>query len=877
MVSLRWILASLMLLLVVQLVVPAALQEKGRKEEEEDTPPPVKPTVQRIEEEDEKSPAKAALPRDFATAAQQATNDRIKNLYRSLIVPQDVLLVRTPKAILIAGKQTGGPINVKPIAAYHSEFGVAGEVAYQEIDEQGKVVKEDKESLRRLDGIRYYEERAIEQVKQLLDAPVALSKYERLLAGEIAISGVLRWHESARQREIRKGDGWEKLQRQLKAQLLSVLLDQLRILVGNKSWDAGLDLARRIAETFPSKEEQDTFGPVIGDLLKKALADSDYTQDRWTDIRKRLRALQDIFPESRALEPIADSLKAQASVLFERGKQLLKEDKKAEALIVLKQADELWPDLKGLRELKLVVDDSYQVLRVAMRQMPTHLSPGWACTDAEKRCVDLLFESLVRCDPEVRAEGDTGVTWFYRSSLSDIRPKIVSLGRQFRLPREATWSDGTPLTLADVRFTWDLLKKTEGSGRGQIWTERSAEWAELFDDLRGDPTDTKRFQLRLRHGFLDPLAAMSFKILPKRTRPHPLEEDFAKNPISSGPFSYKGRKSTEGREYTSFLANPNYTARAGKEGLLRIKEIQVFAGNDPVADLRAKRIDSALDLTAEQAADLDRDMEVPMPKVGVNRRVYFLAVNNSNTALLGNPLLRLAIARAIPREKILDEHFRKGLGKKVHRVVNGPYPAGSWACDPKLSKGESVDLFDGPLAQTKLKQALDKVPGKTFQLTLKYPAGDKVLAEAMKSLASSITQTLPAVQVVAQERSPQELRSDVEETQDYDLAYYSYDYPDDGYWLSPLLGRGRGLQGNFLAYNGKIVGEAQTLAASRDFTRLKERAHSIHREWIEREMPFIPLWQLDPLYAWRKGEITTPTLAPQQIFSRIEEWRIRRK
>src|SRR5262249_29226972 len=138
-----------------------------------------------------------------------------------------------------------------------------------------------------------------------------------------------------------------------------------------------------------------------------------------------------------------------------------------------------------------------------------------------------------------------------------------------------------------------------------------------------------------------------------------------------------------------------------------------------------------LDLSPEQAVHLKEQANVTLsPRAALNRRVYFLAVNHRNPKLQ-SAAVRRALAYAINREQLLDEHFRKGLGAVYHQALNGPYPARSWALNPALAKREgSLDPFDAELARGLLSQEAKDLP-QQIELTLKYPADDKILAEAL--------------------------------------------------------------------------------------------------------------------------------------------------
>ena len=52
----------------------------------------------------------------------------------------------------------------------------------------------------------------------------------------------------------------------------------------------------------------------------------------------------------------------------------------------------------------------------------------------------------------------------------------------------------------------------------------------------------------------------------------------------------------------------------------------------------------------------------------------------------------------------------------------------------------------------------------------------------------------------------------------------------------------------------------QDLSRRRDFPEVREWAYQVHDKFLKEEMPFIPLWQLDPLAAVHADVITpSPT------------------
>jgi len=305
----------------------------------------------------------------------------------------------------------------------------------------------------------------------------------------------------------------------------------------------------------------------------------------------------------------------------------------------------------------------------------------------------------------------------------------------------------------------------------------------------------------------------------------------------------------------------------------------LFAYKDPVKDFGALKLHLALGLTAAEADRLIKEKvaAVPLPVAGTpNRRVYFLAVNHRGP--LASPELRRALAHAIPRERLLDDHFRTGLGRQVHKAINSPYPAGSWPTDPKLvsqSGKDSLDLYDEGRAQTLFRQARAKGFQET-SLTLKYPSGDPALVippgkdspAALEALAAQVKKVLN-LDIKLEPRDPHDLRNDVEEAGTYQLAYYHYDFPDETYWLGPLLGG----ESNYLNYRGAEVRNLlQESMTHRAFPEVQKYTRTIHGLLVRREMPVIPLWQLDPLVALNDNFETVP-FDPLLVFTDVELWK----
>ena len=135
-------------------------------------------------------------------------------------------------------------------------------------------------------------------------------------------------------------------------------------------------------------------------------------------------------------------------------------------------------------------------------------------------------------------------------------------------------------------------------------------------------------------------------------------------------------------------------------------------------------------------------------------------------------------------------------------------------------------------------------------LTLKYLAGDAAVEKAMKELCeqvhSAINVTLTPLAVL-----PAELRRDVETTYSYDLAYYHDHFPDDC-----LLGRPTARPARSKLYGiqrRSDPGDMGQEPSPRLPSVAREVCGILHDRFLNEQMPFIPLWQLDALSVVRSA------------------------
>jgi peptide/nickel transport system substrate-binding protein len=872
----RFLAGLLTLTLVLSAVTWLSAQDAGKKrgeEEEEVDKSKAKPRGKEEEEDPKSRPKRKVIvvdddvtpkkptPRpseeqsgDLAEALRTTKNPELEKFYRGVHKPHDSVTVAS----------SGRTYFVEPLTRYYPDESPrfpGGYVRARPFDQDWKTTRGVEFASPGVLRIRPYEEIVVEQaedfLKKKLDtlpegSKAFLSRADMLRSAELVLASAERFHTSARERRLREGEEWGPVGERLRRKLYEVRLKRLELVVNTGDWDAARDYARHLAEVYETPEEREPVAKQLVELIKQGLQ-GEYSEAKLKEARNRLRLIELHFPNSSAAQPVADALRNQAQALFERAVKMEK-DNPQEAVRLMGFAQEIWPRLPGLGDRRLQLANKYPVLKVGVRELPVEMLPGLESTDVERQAVELMFEGLVR----VRYQ--PGVGQRYEPVLAASLPRMVPLGRQFQLVRDAYWSNDEPVTAADVAATVRLLNDPRWPGSnpalGKLLVEKP--------DLGGDAF---RLSLTLKQGYIDPLSLMTFKVLPRGVEAQVRE--MARKPVGSGPYRFGGQVTFEDRPCARFAANPNYASRENRLGLPRVREILFLqcTDPDPVTALAKREVDLVAHVPGPRVKELRGAEGVvvrdPMP----NRRVYFLAVNHRRRPLQ-NVALRRALAMAIDREKLLNDFFRGDLGKEAHRALNGPYPAGSWACDPNVPPGP--ELYRAEQAKALVKTVVDKV-GSAPKLSLKYPSGDPDLRRAMESLRDGVRDTI-GVSLELEAVDPLGLRDQVRKTHEYELAYCHYDFPSEAYWLWPLFDPNGTDEGtNYLGYiDSGLVSLFGQAMSHRDFGRVRETTRLIHR-MIDQQMPLVPLWQLDTIVAHSR-DVSPAGIDPLVIFSDVDQW-----
>ncbi|MCB0362397.1 MAG: ABC transporter substrate-binding protein, partial [Bdellovibrionales bacterium] len=108
---------------------------------------------------------------------------------------------------------------------------------------------------------------------------------------------------------------------------------------------------------------------------------------------------------------------------------------------------------------------------LALSSAPSSLDPRFATDANGMRIIDLLFNSLVKVGPQLQIVGDAAESWTYEK-----------LTYSFRLRPGLEFSDNSPLTAEDIRFSFDEYRKSSNPFSSSL---KSIDRVEVLEDELG--------------------------------------------------------------------------------------------------------------------------------------------------------------------------------------------------------------------------------------------------------------------------------------------------------------------------------------------------------------------------------------------------------
>jgi len=284
--------------------------------------------------------------------------------------------------------------------------------------------------------------------------------------------------------------------------------------------------------------------------------------------------------------------------------------------------------------------------------MPTNLDPRIG-TDAFSEHIDfLLFDGLLQRDAHLDLAPDLATKW----EMPDAQTYV------FHLRHGVKFSNGQPLTSADVKFTFESIIS------GAIQTPKRGAYA-LVDSITTPDPWTVIFHLRAPYAsFPMNLTRQAVGIVPQNAGP-----DFARHPIGTGPFKFV---SLAPDQDIVVERNPDYFG--GAPSLQRIRFRIVPDALVRALELRKGTGDLELNsLPPDTVVALARDPHLVVTE-SPGTAVDYIAFN-CDDPILAHRKVRQALAYATNRQALI-RYLLRGEARPADSLL----PPSHWAYEPNI-------------------------------------------------------------------------------------------------------------------------------------------------------------------------------------------------
>ena len=365
---------------------------------------------------------------------------------------------------------------------------------------------------------------------------------------------------------------------------------------------------------------------------------------------------------------------------------------------------------------------------VGLQQEPDNLNPYLAVQTASRLVREPVLEGLL----------DSGPGNFWRPQLAALVPSVKNGGISkdglrvtYVLKKNLRWSDGHPLTSADVRFTWQTIMNPANRVNSQTG----------YDQIRSISTPTPRkVVIRFKKLYAAALALFNEPdaVLPAHAlRGKPFDSAaFNRLPEGSGAFVVREWKSGD----SIVLARNTRYREPGRPYLDRIVFRIIPSREVGTAQIRTGEIDVLWNLIESQIPQFQGNRDIRIVSAP-SSNVEYLGLNLSANAdpnqahpILGDRRVRLAIATAIDRRPIVTNLL---YGRTT--VATSPIGLG-WAAP----KGLAFPAFNPAQARSLLQAAgwtgsgIREKGGQRLSLEISTPSGNQLREQAEQILQQQL-------------------------------------------------------------------------------------------------------------------------------------------
>jgi ABC-type transport system substrate-binding protein len=365
---------------------------------------------------------------------------------------------------------------------------------------------------------------------------------------------------------------------------------------------------------------------------------------------------------------------------------------------------------------------------VAVSTLPDSLNPILEQNTSGLNADELLFDGLVNFEVDEASKklySDLALAESIEQNPEDKKTYTAML-------RDVSWHDGTPVTSADVVYSFNAYVNKENNSPKRDYLMSFIDSVEAVDDK------TVKIEFKNPMPEFRAYPVLTFKIIPSKyngkemnvnMRASENERNFATSPIGTGPFKFS---TWEIGKWVTFEANGLYFKDRPQADSLVIKSII-----DPVIrmnELRKGRVNVILETNP-----MDRAAVSKIQNVDVNSYLpyafYEVAIN---TKLFPNAEGRQAMAMALDKPNLIPSITDQSTGVILN---NGPFPSNLFSANiPEYVDEPMPDLLPYDIEKAKSLASSGGISGQNAILL--YPDS---MGEFGKKMADGIVKQLKEI------------------------------------------------------------------------------------------------------------------------------------
>lgn len=493
----------------------------------------------------------------------------------------------------------------------------------------------------------------------------------------------------------------------------------------------------------------------------------------------------------------------------------------------------------------------------------TTLNPLYATTAAEISASKLLFSSLFRYDDTGVLSGDLARGY-----------KMDETGKQYTVSirTDAHWHDGKPVTVDDVIFTIDILKKsTSGTAQADSWK-----------GIDTKKIDADKIQFTLPAPYAPFPNALTFAIVPKhilaKTPVHLLRESkFGSAPVGSGPFSFHFMQQVADGQHAAvhLVRNNRYYLGAPK-----LERFQLHAYENATqlkTALQKQAISAASDIAPRDAAELRKNKQLVSHSIPLHSGVY--ALFNVTSSNLQDVRVRQALQVGTNIDKILKSIPHKP--ERLELPFLSSQVSGSHDIKAPVVDVAKANMLLDESGWKRGNRGVRTKDGQPLALRLvlvkdaEYEDVARGLGEQWKALGFEVQ-----IKTVDTSDPTQNFVSTVLQPRDYDVLLHELVIGADpdvyAYWHSSQA-VARGL--NFANYTDGVSDDALASGRSRTNRALRDAKYrTFATHWLQ-QVPAIGLYRSSSIYVTRNGaraiDPSAVFVTPADRYSNVQFWTAR--